>query len=159
MVQAQTFDPFATEAFDQAKPSGSGVYFDPGFYPEVEIDVAKLVKSGQNSDVFFIVECLIKKSEVASRPAGSKASWLCNFRHQPTMANVRQFIANATRQSFESISRDVCKGVVSMAQPLKGTILSLQVVTIQTKVRKTDFNKHTWNLVKLSPTMQQMLSE
>lgn len=161
-------DPFAdAEAFNKARPSEGGVYFIPGQYEDVEIEKVCLIKSQSNGHVLFIAETKIHLSDVPGRKPGSKCSMIVSFEKISAMGNVRTFVAAAIGQPFEATTADVCRGVCSAANPLKGTRMSFNcfmkdsrngvfVDPADGQTKKRRYLKYAFTLRQLSPAMAEM---
>lgn len=80
------------DGINNAKPSQGGSYFKAGLYPRIRILRVKIT-TARTGDVFYAVETEIVESQVKDCPAGMKASWLCNKRHDNFLGDVRAFVA------------------------------------------------------------------
>lgn len=150
-----------------ADVTGGGVYFEPGQY-RVEIEAVKTVRSQRNNHDYWIVECLIKDSDVESRPAGSRASQVVDIGNVMGPVNIKAFVAAASgidpeddeinekliaaweeltgqELSIEEICELVCD---EKENPLGGLELDLECRTIKTRAKGTDFTKHFWRPIQ-----------
>jgi hypothetical protein len=136
--------------FDAADPSGgNGPKFPPGTYPKVRIEDVKMHQARTGED-FFIVSGTVLETNNPACPVGTKADWVCNMKHDSSPGNVKSFAgALMGVRGDDEIKRQITTGVIthliSPAQPGRGRVVGLQVVTIQTK-RGSDFNKHIWTV-------------
>lgn len=143
------FDKYGAK-FDAADPSGgNGPKFPPGTYPRVRIEDVKMHQARTGED-FFIVSGTVLETNNPACPVGTKADWVCNMKHDSSPGNVKSFGgALMGIRGDDEIKRQITAGVISQlispAQPGRGRVVSLQVVTIQTK-RGSDFNKHIWTV-------------
>ena len=131
-----------------AQVGQGGIYFLPGNYV-VEVLRCFTMRSRKREDLFF-VECQIHWSDNPERKAGTKASWVVNFKQDAALGNIKGFVAatqgidpadnNAVN---EAIDVEVCEYAVDGDNPLAGTKLSLQCTNIVTRAGN-DFTLHRW---------------
>lgn len=136
------------DAFDSianADVSERSVYFDPGVYPLLALDVMKMTES-RKGDLFFIAELEILDSSVPSRPTGSRATWMCNFRHDATPGNIRDFISKLNGVSPEEVTKKSIKMACSEKNPCNGMLIRLEATQIETR-SGNPFTRHDWRTI------------
>jgi hypothetical protein len=132
----------------EAQVGQGGVYFLPGEYV-VEVVKCFTMRSRKREDL-FIVECLIKESDNNERRAGSKASWVVNFKQDAALGNIKAFVAACSGISpsnqkavDEQVDEESCEYAVDDDNPLAGTMLRLSAVNKITRAGN-DFTLHLW---------------
>ena len=126
-----------------AEINQGGVYFLPGLYPVVQVDVIKLIKSRHGDDL-VIVEFDILVSEVPNRPAGSRATAFHNFsKHDAAPGNFKALLAAITDSKPENVDAKTSRAAMSDAQPAHGRLVRLEAVEIITKAGNP-FTKLNW---------------
>lgn len=116
-----------------AATSESGVYPEPGVYPILRIDVAKVIES-RKGDKLFCAEMEILDSQVAERPAGTTMSWMANLtKHDAAAGNVRKFLASAAGITVEQVDPEGSRAAVSPQNPLHGRLVRLEAVATKTR--------------------------
>lgn len=133
-------DPFSRIA--EADVTERSVYFEEGVYPVLYLDVMKMVNS-RKGDTFFVAEFDILESNVSSRPSGSRAVWMANFRHDATPGNVKDFIAKLNGVEPEEITAESVKLACSEKNPCSGRLIRLEAVQTDTK-SGGKFTRHNW---------------
>lgn len=131
------------EKVGSAEVNQGGVYFLPGLYPVVQVDVIKLIKSRHGDDL-VIVEFDILVSEVVDRSAGSRAAAFHNFsQHDAAAGNFKALLAAITNSKPEDVDAETSRVAMSDAQPAHGRLVRLEAVQITTKAGNP-FTKHNW---------------
>jgi hypothetical protein len=147
-MQGAYNDPFQRVA--NAEVGEKTAYFEPGVYPFLYLDVIKMVTS-RKGDQLFIAEFDIVDSDVPSRPKGSRAAWIANFRHEPTPGNVRGFMAALNNVGVEEITADALRFACSDKNPCHGNLIRLEAVLLTTdkdgNARAKPFTRHDWRPV------------
>ena len=138
--------------FSEAKPvTGGGVYLNPGHRYRLEVQRVSFY-DGRNGE-FLIHEFMIVESDDPTRPVGTGASWLVKYGTDMTFPNFRAFLAAANgidpgdeAAINREITDDVAELAVSESQPLRGSLIDVTVIEVQTK-KGTPFSKHVWKPV------------
>lgn len=133
-------DPF--EKIANADVTERSVYFSEGIYPVLYLDVMKMVTS-RKGETFFVAEFDIIKSDVDSRPKGSRAVWMANFRHDATPGNVKDFIAKLHGEEPEAVTAEAVKFACGDKNPSHGRLIRLEAVNVETKTGG-NFTRHNW---------------
>jgi hypothetical protein len=150
-----------------AQVTGGGVYFLEGRYPRVRLAAAKIVNSVQGSGVFAVGEFEIIESNVAARPAGTKASHVIGMsgtQAKMGAVNVRKFAnalfglpADASADELEACASDLVGRAVNVEQICEmiydpspnnvfvGQDLALDIVMIVTRGKGQPFGRHDWS--------------
>jgi len=128
-----------------ADPNQSSVYPVPGIYPVLMIDALKMIESRNNEDL-FIAELEILDSQVEDRPAGTRMSWIVNFKHDSAPGNVKAFFCNAFGIPEEEVTAESMQYCCSAKNPARGRLVRLEATNVKTK-RNTDFTKCKWLFV------------
>lgn len=129
----------------QAEASAGGVYFDAGIYPILQIDKV-LAKQSRKGEDLAIVECDILDSRVPSRPTGSRASWVVNFKHDSAPRDFKAFLSAAAGVPPEKVDAAGVNASVSSSNPLHGRLIALEVVLVDTK-KGGKFSRHFWRSI------------
>jgi hypothetical protein len=144
-MEADLFD-----GIEDAQVSGGGIYFLVGNY-RVEILKVFTLVSRKKEDM-VIVECKIHSSTNPARPAGSRASWVVNFKQDAALGNIKGFAQSCAKTNLPKpapgepepvITKADMAFIVSKDNPLAGTVLDLQCTNIETRA-KSEFTLHTW---------------
>jgi hypothetical protein len=140
------------DGISEARVGGQNVYFLAGLY-KIEVVKCFAMKSRKKEDL-FIVECSILESTNDKRPAGTKASWVVNLKHDAALGNIKGFVAAANGidpHDEETVNNEIAEKeveyVVSDDNPLNGSILNLNCTDIETKAGNP-FTLHAWELVE-----------
>ena len=124
------FDPF--QQIGDSTPNEGGVYPWAGIYPVLYVDVLKMIQSRKGETV-FIAEFEILSSEVGERPAGSKVSWVANFKHDAAPGNVRMLLAAIMGVQLGEVDAQGSKLAVSDQNPCHGRLVRLTATQTTTK--------------------------
>jgi hypothetical protein len=146
-------DPF--EQIANSEVTERSVYFEEGVYPVLYLDVMKMVNS-RKGDTFFVAEFDILESNVSSRPSGSRATWMANFRHDATPGNVKDFIAKLNGVEPEEVTAESVKMACSETNPCSGKLIRLEAVNVETK-SGGNFTRHNWR--PIPEELQQKAAE
>lgn len=129
-----------------ANYGNTGNYFEEGIYRVRLLRCFLKDSSASPGTVHFIAECEVLESTNDKIKVGQVRSWSPSFAKQPTMGNVRQFIAVATDSDLDEVDEDAADAVVSKDNPLAGIELKLRCTQITTK-SGNPFTKHIWEAV------------
>ena len=124
------FYPF--QQIGDSTPNEGGVYPVAGIYPLLYVDVLKMIQSRKGETV-FIAEFEILSSEVGERPAGSKVSWVANFKHDAAPGNVRMLLAAIMGVQLGEVDAQGSKLAVSDQNPCHGRLVRLTATQTTTK--------------------------
>jgi hypothetical protein len=138
------YDPFSQ--IGQAEVSVQGVYAAPGVYPVLYLDNMKMIESRKH-DILFVAEFDILKSEVPSRPAGSRISYIVNFRHDAGPGNVKEFIATLMDVSPQEVDENTARIACSEKNPCRGRLIRLEAILTTTRTGN-DFTIHRWTVIQ-----------
>lgn len=154
---ARSVNPF--DMIGDAEGRFNAVYADPGVYPVLQVDVLKMIVS-RKQEHLFIAEFDILQSLVPSRPAGTRLSWVANFRHDATPGNVRTFLATLMDVPVEEVDAAGSAAACSDANPCHGRLIRLEAVHTLTKTGG-DFTLHNWRTLPRSvqDTADQLRAE
>lgn len=133
------------DSIEGAEARQSGVYPVAGVYPVLFVDALKMIKS-RKGDTIFIAEFDVIKSEVESRPAGTRMSWAVNFRHDAAPGNVKAFLAALMNVEPEKIDKDGARMAVSEKNPCHGRLIRLEASMTKTKTGN-DFTICDWRSI------------
>lgn len=125
----------------QAQYNEGGIYFLPGLYL-VHVDRVKTGTTRKGID-FFVVESTIVESDNGERKPGSACAWMVTLDKDAALGNIKHFCSIATGCKLEEVDEAGVEMIVSDENPLRGTFLRVQAVTILTKEKK-EFTKVTW---------------
>ena len=126
-----------------AQYGNTGNYFEEGVYRVRLVKVFVKDSARNPGTTNFIAECEVLESSNDNIKVGQIRSWSPSFSKQPTMGNVRQFIAVATGSDIEEVGEDEADLAVGPDNPLAGIELNLRCV-IQTTTAGNPFTKHIW---------------
>lgn len=153
---------------ETAKYGSGGVYFlcnkgpsykdgktadqwTPALY---QVEVVELTTmTSRKKDDLFIVEGKIIKSDCPERKVGMKCSWIVNLAQDAALGNIKGFIAAANgidptneEEVNANVDEAACDVAVSEDQPMRGQLVDLECVMIETKAGKP-FTLHRWSPV------------
>jgi hypothetical protein len=141
--------------FDNADPTaggGGGLYINTHGVHTVEIGEIKFRESERSSDIFYIVEFVVKETNTPDMVRVENVTY--TWTHKLTQqffgaANAKQFLAAAlgidpASPEAQALNSEQIKETFGEEQPLKGT-----TVRLTTKPKKTqngsDFTVHEWS--------------
>jgi len=137
---------------ESARVGSGGVYFLAGLY-RVEI-VKVFAMRGRKGDDLFIVETKILQSDNAERRPGGSCSWVVNLKHEPSLGNIKGFIAaangidpNNKGEVDSQVNEEAVEAACHADNPLEGIIIDLEATEIKTKAGG-DFTVHKWTPVE-----------
>lgn len=131
--------------FDQiggSTPNEGGIYPIPGVYPILFCDVLKMTVSRKDEDL-FIAEFDILESQVEERRAGTRMSWVVNFKHDAAPGNVKLFLAALLDTTPDEVDADGAKYACSPDNPCHGRLIRLEATNTITKAGN-DFTLCKW---------------
>lgn len=137
--------PAGSTPFDQiggSTPNEGGVYPVPGVYPVLFCDVIKMMTSRKGDDL-FIAELDILESQVDERRAGTRMSWVVNFKHDAAPGNVKLFLASLMDINPDEVDADGAKFACSPDNPCHGRLIRLEATNTVTKAGN-DFTLCKW---------------
>jgi hypothetical protein len=135
-----------------AEGTSNRLYFEPGRYV-VEIDTVH-VKEKRLGGKLFIVETTIKESDNPNIKPGDRRNWVQSLSNEYALPRIKSFLGAAKgfcpkKQLAEvnkNITKSVCDHAVSIENPLKGRILSVECLGKITKTGKA-FTHANWGIV------------
>jgi hypothetical protein len=138
-----TYDPF--DSVGNSDGRTGGVYPLAGLYPVLYVDSLKMIKTRKREDA-FVAEFDILKSDVPERPAGTRFSWVVNFKFESAPANVKSFLAAVMNCDVKEVDAEGSRYACSDKNPCHGRLVRLEASMIKTKQDK-DFTLCNWHPV------------
>lgn len=161
---------FAQKVATAAPNDSSGLNFEEGHYPLVQLDQFKLFaskKPGREGVEMVAIVCDVLESRVATRPAGTRGvGQILNSLHPGAADDAKRFInalfntpeeARAWIQALLGTGAAVgdgdvaevlsLEGLASPAQPCRGRLLSLECYVKKSTKTGKEFTKHIWRPV------------
>ena len=120
------------DAIGDAEARAGGVYPKAGIYPCLYVDAIKMIRSRKGEDV-FVAEFDILDSACAERPAGTRMSWACNFRHDASPGNVKAFLAAVMDVPADEVDADGAQYACGAENPCHGRLVRLEATDTTTK--------------------------
>jgi len=136
-------DPFQRTA--EADPNQRSVYPVPGVYPVLMVDSLKMIQSRKGEDL-FVAELEILDSQVEERPAGTRMSWLVNFKHDSAPGNVKAFFCALMGAAESDVTADALRYSCGPQNPCRGRLVRLEASVTQTRAGN-DFTLCNWQLL------------
>lgn len=130
------------DAVGSSTPNEGGVYPVPGVYPVLFCDVLKMTQSRKREDL-FIAEFDILESQVEERRAGTRMSWVVNFKHDAAPGNVKLFLAALLDIPPGEVDAEGAKYACSAENPCHGRLIRLEATNTITKAGN-DFTLCKW---------------
>ena len=149
------------DGIEMAQPSKSGQWFLPGHY-KVELTEIKLFKSQLDGTNYVAIEGKVLESDNEAIKVGMTRSQLIDMDKPTGQPNMKYFVcavsgvdpfdpeANEKVCKIWSEALDhqcnfekVCSTIVDTGQPLKGTVMELDCVQVNTQ-KGGEFTKHNW---------------
>lgn len=134
----------------EAKPSeNTGLFFNAGQYPVIQIDSLKYIiskKPGREGTEMFIIVCDVLDSKVADRPPGTRGvSQTLNSQHPGAADDCKRFIqALFPDVDPATIDEAAITALTSSEQPAHGLTLSLECYVKKNDKTHKEFTKHIW---------------
>jgi hypothetical protein len=93
-----------------------------GHYPVLGLDVCKW-HTNDLGVLFFVAEFGVIGSEVSSRPAGSRVSWVRNMTHRPAAGEVKSFVAALMNGTTDQVDSAAMETITSSDNPASGRLI------------------------------------
>lgn len=143
--------PFA--GIEHATMAPERIYFPPGFVGDVRIETLEKFLS-RKKELFFVATFTILRSNLASHPEGSRATWMPNFKHEATLGHVKRFLAAVAgiplkgpdgryNPRLSEITTEACELSVDTSQPCAGKVVHLTTSATTTQ-GGNPFTVHNW---------------
>lgn len=118
---------------EQAQMSQGGIYYEVGRY-RAKINAVKMITSGRDNSLKFVVETTVLASTNPIRPAGMGVSYVVPQKFMGARGMIKEFIAAAMQvdpRNIEQVNAEVteavCEMVVGPTNPLAGQEVDLEV--------------------------------
>jgi hypothetical protein len=156
---------FAQRVAEATPNDNTGIFFEQGNYPLVQLDQFKFFQStkpGREGVEMVALVFDIIQSNVPSRPAGTRGvSQILNSLHAPSADDCKRFInalfpsvASAQAWFGKLVGRPLTddelasvlsiEGMSSVGQPVRGRLLKLECFTKVSQKTGKEFTKHWW---------------
>jgi len=136
-------DPFQRTA--EADPNQRSVYPVPGVYPALMADSLKMIQSRKGEDL-FVAELEILDSQVDDRPAGTRMSWIVNYKHDSAPGNVKAFFCALMSTTEDQVTADALRYACGVQNPCQGRLVRLEASNTKTRAGG-DFTLCNWQVI------------
>lgn len=143
---------FAKKVAAATPSDNTGIWFEVGQYPLIQVDAIKLItskKPGREGTELLVLTFDILDSRVDSRPAGmTGVSHTLNSAHPGAADDAKRFVlALFPNVDPKAIDDQALIGLASPTQPAHGRLLSLECYNKKSEKTGKDFTKHIFKPV------------